>query len=148
MGSAMGFALSQSTLVALLVFAVMGLGLALPFLLIAFIPRLASVLPQPGQWMVTFKELLAFPIYLTVVWLMWVFSRQTNVDAVALLLVGLVMLTLTLWLLRLRRLSSARQPSTGFIQGGLLLLSAGLAIGLAIVAGGLDRGYVLSLIHI
>jgi thiol:disulfide interchange protein/DsbC/DsbD-like thiol-disulfide interchange protein len=142
MGSAMGFALSQPTLIALLVFAVMGLGLALPFLLIAFIPRLAAVLPQPGQWMVTFKELLAFPIYLTVVWLLWVFSRQTNVDAVALLLVGLVMLTVTLWLLRLRQLSSAGQTSTRFLEGLLLLLSAGLAIGVAIVAGGLDRGYV------
>lgn len=138
MGSAMGFALSQSTLVALLVFAVMGLGLALPFLLIAFIPRLASVLPQPGQWMVTFKELLAFPIYLTVVWLLWVFSRQTNVDAVALLLVGLIMLTIMLWLLRLRQRSSARETSRRFIYGLLLLLSMGLAIGVAIIAAGLD----------
>ncbi len=138
MGSAMGFALSQPTLIALLVFAVMGLGLALPFLLIAFIPRLAAVLPQPGQWMVTFKELLAFPIYLTVVWLLWVFSRQTNVDAVALLLVGLIMLTVTLWLLRLRQRSSACETSRRFIYGLFLLLSMGLAIGVAIFAAGLD----------
>ena len=145
MGSAMGFALSQPTFIALLVFAVMGLGLALPFLLIAFIPRLAAILPQPGQWMVTFKEFLAFPLYLTVVWLIWVFSRQTNADAVALLLVGLIMLTLTLWLMKLSPLSINHRTSTGFIQGILLLLSAGLALGLAFVAGGHDRGYISDL---
>ena len=123
----------------------MGLGLALPFLLIAFIPRLAAILPQPGQWMVTFKEFLAFPLYLTVVWLIWVFSRQTNADAVALLLVGLIMLTLTLWLMKLSPLSINHRTSTGFIQGILLLLSAGLSLGLAFVAGGHDRGYISDL---
>lgn len=101
MGTAMGFALSQPVLIALLVFAVMGLGLALPFLLIAFIPALANALPKPGNWMVQLKELLAFPIYLTVVWLIWVLSRQAGDDAIVYILTGLVLLALTLWLWRL-----------------------------------------------
>lgn len=100
MGTAMGFALSQPVIVACLVFAVMGLGLALPFLLVAFLPALANKLPSPGLWMVRFKELLAFPLYLTAVWLLWVFARQVGVDAAALLLVGLVILVLALWLWR------------------------------------------------
>lgn len=100
MGTAMGFALSQPIVIALLVFAVMGLGLALPFLLIAFIPALANALPKPGNWMVQLKELLAFPIYLTVVWLIWVLSRQTSGDAVIYILLGLVVLALALWIWR------------------------------------------------
>ena len=101
MGTAMGFALGQSAIVALLIFAAMGLGLALPFLLIAFVPFLANALPKPGNWMVLLKEFLAFPIYLTVIWLLWVFSRQTGGDAVALILVGLVLVALALWVWRL-----------------------------------------------
>ena len=101
MGTAMGFALGQSALVALLIFAAMGLGLALPFLLIAFVPFLANALPKPGNWMVRLKEFLAFPIYLTVIWLLWVFSRQTGDDALALLLVGLVLMALAIWIWRL-----------------------------------------------
>lgn len=100
MGTAMGFALGQSVLVALLVFAFMGLGLALPFLLIAYIPALANALPKPGNWMVQLKEFLAFPIYLTVVWLIWVFSHQTGSDAIVMILIGLVFLTLALWIWR------------------------------------------------
>jgi thiol:disulfide interchange protein len=100
MGTAMGFALGQSAVVALLIFAAMGLGLALPFLLIAFIPFLANALPKPGNWMIRLKEFLAFPIYLTVIWLLWVFSRQTGGDAVALMLVGLVLVALALWIWR------------------------------------------------
>ena len=101
MGTAMGFALGQSVLVALLVFAFMGLGLALPFLLIAYIPALANALPKPGNWMVQLKEFLAFPIYLTVVWLIWVFSHQTGSDAIVMILIGLVFLTLGLWIWRI-----------------------------------------------
>ncbi len=100
MGTAMGIALSQPALVALLIFAAMGLGLALPFLLIAFVPALASRLPRPGDWMTRLKELLAFPIYLTAVWLLWVFARQVGSDSASALLVGLVVIALAAWLWR------------------------------------------------
>ncbi|TFH68040.1 hypothetical protein E3W66_07285 [Gammaproteobacteria bacterium LSUCC0057] len=97
MGSALGFAITQSSGVALLVFAVLGLGMALPFLLLTLSPRLASALPRPGVWMERFKQLLGFPLLLTAVWLLWVFAGQTSNDQLALLLVALVLLGLACW---------------------------------------------------
>ncbi|SNY59700.1 thiol:disulfide interchange protein DsbD [Arsukibacterium tuosuense] len=98
MGTALGYAVTQSPQVALLVFAALGLGMALPFLLLAYIPALARLLPKPGAWMETLKQLLAWPLYLSAVWLVWVFGRQTGIDAMALLLVGMVALSAALWL--------------------------------------------------
>ena len=97
MGSAMGYALGQPVAVSLLVFTVMGLGLASPFLLVAFVPVLGDWLPKPGNWMVRFKELLAFPLYLTAVWLLWVFARQQGVNAAAILLVAVVLIAMAVW---------------------------------------------------
>lgn len=98
MGSAVGYAMTQSSAMTLLVFAALGLGLALPFLLIGFFPRLAAWLPRPGAWMETFKQAMAFPLYLTVAWLLWVLARQAGADAVGLVLVGLVLVALAVWL--------------------------------------------------
>jgi thiol:disulfide interchange protein DsbD len=98
MGTALGFALTQPAAVAVLVFATLGVGLALPFLLLGFFPALAAWLPRPGRWMETFKQALAFPLYLTVVWLLWVLGRQADGDAVAIVLCGLVLLAFALWL--------------------------------------------------
>jgi thiol:disulfide interchange protein/DsbC/DsbD-like thiol-disulfide interchange protein len=98
MGAALGYALVQPAPVALLVFVMLGLGLALPFLLLGWFPGVARVLPKPGAWMETFKQVMAFPLYLTVVWLLWVLGRQAGVDAVALALLGLTGVALALWL--------------------------------------------------
>lgn len=98
MGTALGFALTQPAPIALLVFAVLGLGLALPFLLLGFFPALGAWLPKPGHWMETFKQFMAFPLYLTVVWLLWVLGRQAGVDGMAVALGGLVLLAFALWL--------------------------------------------------
>ena len=97
MGPALAFAFSSSSIVALLIFLALGLGLALPFLLVGFVPALASRLPRPGAWMETFKQVLAFPMYLTAVWLVWVLGKQRGVDAIGLVLVGAVVLALALW---------------------------------------------------
>jgi thiol:disulfide interchange protein DsbD len=97
MGSALAYAFSASSLVALLVFLALGVGLALPFLLIGFVPALAARLPRPGAWMETLKQLLAFPMYLTAVWLVWVLGNQRGMDAVGWVLIGAVMLALGLW---------------------------------------------------
>jgi thiol:disulfide interchange protein DsbD len=83
--------------VSLLVFAALGLGLAAPFLLIGFVPALASRLPKPGAWMETLKQVLAFPMYLTAVWLLWVLAKQRGADAIAAVLVGTVLLAAGLW---------------------------------------------------
>ena len=97
MGGALAYAFTAPPLLSILVFAVLGLGLALPFLLIGFVPALADRLPRPGAWMETFKHLMAFPMYLTAVWLLWVLGKQRGVDGMALLLAGLALLALALW---------------------------------------------------
>ena len=97
MGSALAFAFSASAALALLVFLALGLGLALPFLAVAFIPALAARLPRPGAWMETLKQFLAFPMYLTAVWLLWVLGNQRGIDAVAWVLIGTTVLALGLW---------------------------------------------------
>lgn len=121
MGTALGYALSQPAAAALAVFAALGLGLALPLLLLGFIPALAKILPRPGAWMEGFRQFLAFPLLLTVVWLLWVYGEQTSPLAMAWLLGALVLLAFGLWLLR--RAQGRR----------LLQVIAGLALAAAIV---------------
>ncbi|HEX6591125.1 MAG TPA: thioredoxin family protein [Moraxellaceae bacterium] len=121
MGTALGYALSQPAAAALAVFAALGLGLALPLLLLGFIPALAKILPRPGAWMEGFRQFLAFPLLLTVVWLLWVYGEQTSPLAMAWLLGALVLLAFGIWLLR--RAQGRRVPQ----------LIAGLALAAAIV---------------
>ncbi len=97
MGSALAYAFASSSLLALLIFLALGLGLALPFLLVGMVPALASRLPRPGAWMETLKQLLAFPMYLTAIWLLWILGKQRGIDAVAAVLVGATVLALALW---------------------------------------------------
>ncbi|WP_334180551.1 protein-disulfide reductase DsbD [Pseudoxanthomonas sp.] len=110
MGVALAYAFTAPTPLALLVFAVLGLGLALPFLLIGFIPALANRLPRPGAWMETLKQVLAFPMYLTAVWLLWVLGKQRGIDAVGLALIGLVLLALGLWWFQRVRFAASPLP--------------------------------------
>jgi thiol:disulfide interchange protein len=98
MGVAMGYAVAQPAPVALAVFAALGLGLALPFLLLGFVPAFARLLPRPGRWMETFKQVMAFPLYLTVVWLLWVLGGLTDRHGMALALAGLTLVAFALWL--------------------------------------------------
>jgi len=97
MGPALAYAFLAPPAAALPVFLALGLGLALPFLVIGFVPALARRLPRPGAWMETLKQVLAFPMYLAAVWLLWVLGRQRGVDAVALVLAGAAVLALGLW---------------------------------------------------
>ena len=98
MATAVGYALTQSALVAVLVFAVLGLGFAAPFLLLGFFPVLQHLLPKPGRWMITLRQLLAFPMYGTAVWLVWVVGLQTGANGVALVLAAMVAMAFSLWL--------------------------------------------------
>lgn len=100
MGSALGFALTQPPAIGLTVFAALGVGMAAPMVLLSFSPAARRLLPKPGQWMETLKELLAFPLYLTAVWLLWVAGKQAGVDTMAAALGGLVLLALGFFLLR------------------------------------------------
>src|SRR6185295_10572447 len=77
MAGALGFALTQSALSALAVFVALGLGFALPFLLLGVWPRLLAFIPKPGAWMLTFKQFLAFPMYAAAAWL-WSVTRNLS----------------------------------------------------------------------
>lgn len=98
MGGALGYAVTQSTPIALSVFAALGFGMALPFLLLTYFPALSRKLPKPGPWMETLKQALAFPLYFTALWLLWVVGRQTSSDSVVLVVAGAVALALAAWL--------------------------------------------------
>ncbi|RLA41244.1 MAG: hypothetical protein DRQ64_02730, partial [Gammaproteobacteria bacterium] len=97
MGTALGFALTQTPLISLLVFAVLGVGMALPFVLLSWIPGLLEKLPAPGPWMQSFRQFLAFPLYASAIWLLWVLGRQTSVDQVALVAIGMLLLAFAAW---------------------------------------------------
>jgi thiol:disulfide interchange protein DsbD len=98
MGTAIAFALAQPAVVCFAVFTSMALGLSLPFLLIAYIPVLARWLPKPGRWMETLKHLMAFPVFATVIWLLWVLGLQASVDGLVRLLISLLVLALAAWM--------------------------------------------------
>jgi len=102
MGASLGLAFTLPTGQALSIFVAMGLGLAAPYLAASFVPAVARLLPQPGSWMVTLRQLLAFPMFATVVWLLWVLGQQTSTDTAMLALGGLLLLAFFMWALKLR----------------------------------------------
>ena len=97
LGATVGFTLSQSAPIALVVFLAIAVGLALPVLLLSFVPAWLKFLPKPGAWMETFKQLMAFPLYATVVWLAWVLGTQTGNDGITKLLAGLIAIAFAAW---------------------------------------------------
>ena len=99
MGSAIGFALLQPSANSFLIFFSLGLGFALPYLILSLKPSLLSFLPKPGQWMETFKQFMAFPMWASALWLLWVLSGQVDSDTVLLVLIGGLAISLALWLL-------------------------------------------------
>lgn len=120
MGSALGYAVTQSAPKALGVFAALGFGMALPMLILCLSPKLLAYIPKPGMWMERFKQALAFPLYATAIWLCWVVGRQSSATAMAALLLGALIITLALWLWRF-----------GWI--GRSVAAAGLAAALAVL---------------
>ena len=125
MGAALGYAVSQSAASALLVFTALGLGMSLPYVLLAWFPGWLRYIPRPGVWMVRLKQFLAFPIYGTVVWLAWVLGLQAGVNALVMLLAALVLLGVAAWLLGMH-------PSRPAWLTGAAALLAAAAIGIAI----------------
>jgi thiol:disulfide interchange protein DsbD len=97
MGAALAYAFVAPASHELLVMLALGIGLALPLTLIGLVPALARLLPKPGRWMETLKQVLAFPMYLSAVWLVWVLAHQRGADAVALVLVAMTLLAAAAW---------------------------------------------------
>jgi thiol:disulfide interchange protein DsbD len=102
MGASLGYAVGLPAVQALAVFGAIGLGMALPYLAASAVPAVARALPRPGAWMVTFKQLMAFPMFATVAWLVWVLGQQSGIDGAGALLALLVLMALVLWSLTLR----------------------------------------------
>lgn len=117
MGVALAYAFVAPAAHELLVMLVLGIGLALPLTLIGLVPALARWLPKPGRWMETLKQILAFPMYLSAVWLVWVLAHQRGADAVALVLVAMVLLAAALWW-------HARRPADRVLGHALTLVLA------------------------
>jgi thiol:disulfide interchange protein DsbD len=107
MGASLGLALGLPAAQALLIFGAIGVGMALPYLAASFVPAVARLLPRPGAWMATFKRAMAFPMFATVVWLVWVLGQQSGIDGAGALLALLVGLALVLWSLTLHGRSRA-----------------------------------------
>ncbi|WP_229491841.1 protein-disulfide reductase DsbD [Massilia sp. HP4] len=109
MGAAIGSALVAPAYVSLVVFAAMGLGLALPFLLLGVFPSVARGLPRPGAWMVTLRQAMAFPMYATAAWLLWVLAQQAGEAGLRMALAGLVLVGLVGWLAGLAQHGATRR---------------------------------------
>ena len=124
MAGALGAALVLPPVAGLLVFAGLGIGLALPFVAIAFIPALRRRLPRPGPWMLTFRRILAVPMFATAAALAWVLGRQAGVPGMTLGLAGALVLGLALWWLGLRQRGG----------GGTVLLPAAIGLAAAVAA--------------
>ncbi len=124
MGAALGYAMTQSPAVALAVFAALGLGMALPYMTLAVSPGWRRHLPKPGLWMERLKQGLAFPMFATAVWLMWVLGQQAGVGAMARVLMALVGVALLLWLAHIGGLRGVLGKGvSGLALAGLLLWS-------------------------
>jgi len=125
MGASLGLAVALPTWQALAVFAALGLGMALPYLVASWVPAVARALPRPGEWMNTFRHLMAFPMFATVVWLLWVLGQQSGIDGVAALLAVLVALAAVLWAWGLRGRSRWAMGSLSTAALAALLVALG-----------------------
>lgn len=123
MGVAMGFAITQPAIVSLSVFATLGFGLALPYLFLAFVPAARHLLPRPGAWMNTFKQFLAFPMFASAIWLIWVLSQQAGPEGVLWALLGLLAIAFSVWLYYLENRGIARALSHLALVISLLLMT-------------------------
>ena len=126
MAFAVGAALTQPPVAALGIFAALGFGLALPYLLLSFAPWMRRALPKPGAWMDTLKQVFAFPIYASAAWLLWVLAQQTSPFGLGAALAGAILIAFAGW---------AYQKSKSISMGGRVtaLVTASLAVLLALV---------------
>ncbi len=113
MGAALGYALTESVAVTWITFTMLGLGMALPYVLLMLFPGWRGRLPRPGPWMVRLRQLLAFPLYATVIWLAWVLGAQLDNNAVARLGASLLLVAFALWAWQLRRAGGTRGWGVG-----------------------------------
>jgi thiol:disulfide interchange protein DsbD len=131
MGAALGFAVLAPPPLALAVFVALGVGLAAPLALASLVPGLARLLPRPGRWMALFKQLLAFPLYGTVAWLIWVLIQEVGPDGSLAALFGLVCVGFAVWVYGCTRLAG---PTMRRLGAGLAAAGTAAALVLAVTA--------------
>ncbi|MEQ1754792.1 MAG: protein-disulfide reductase DsbD domain-containing protein [Micropepsaceae bacterium] len=131
MGAAMSFAFTQSAPVTIAVFLALGFGLALPWVIFSMVPALVRLLPRPGEWMDSFKQFLAFPMYGAAAWLVWVISQQVSPEDLFRVMIGLVLLGFSAW--AFGTLQRRAAESRSFILSFLFFI-AGLGGAIALIA--------------
>jgi len=124
MAAAIGFAITQPWYVSFAVFEAIGVGLALPYLLLAFSPGARRFLPRPGAWMNSFKQLLAFPVYGTAVWLGFVLASESGSIGITAALAGLVLIGFAAWMYEAVRMGEGRGRWAGLAVSALAVLGA------------------------
>ncbi|MDG2421392.1 MAG: protein-disulfide reductase DsbD family protein [Gammaproteobacteria bacterium] len=128
MGPAIGFALTQSWLVAMLIFVSLGFGMALPILLLSFTPALFRYLPKPGPWMETFKQFMAFPLYASALFFLWVLGNQVGVMGMSMVLGVCVLFAFAAWLYQRRfRMGPIFRTMNYAVSFGVLVIAIYLA---------------------
>jgi thiol:disulfide interchange protein DsbD len=124
MGAALGYALTESVAATFAVFTALGVGMAIPYGLLAFFPAWREKLPKPGPWMLRLRQVLAFPLYATVIWLAWVLGAQLDNDAVMRLAAMLLLLAIALWAWQTTRTGGAR----GWVVAAIACVAAASAV--------------------
>ncbi len=130
MATAIGVAMTQSPQVAMATFAMLGLGLAVPYLALTVFPALARRMPRPGAWMSTLKQALAFPLYASAAWLVWVLTQQSGASGVFLALLGMILLALAIWIWSLSGAGSLQRTLRRSGGAAAALMSIVLAFGM------------------
>ncbi|HMN56124.1 MAG TPA: thioredoxin family protein, partial [Ottowia sp.] len=128
MGASLGLAVGLPAAQALALFAALGLGMALPYLAASWLPAVARALPKPGAWMDVFKKFMAFPMFGTAVWLLWVLGQQSGIDGAGALLALWVALALLLWALGLAGRTRWLIASVALAFGAFLAQAIGPAV--------------------
>ncbi|HZP97905.1 MAG TPA: protein-disulfide reductase DsbD domain-containing protein [Reyranella sp.] len=132
MAAALGFALTEPAPQTIAVLLAMGLGLALPYLALTTTPALQRLLPRPGPWMERLRQLLAFPMYASAVWMIWVLTQQTGADGVLYALGGMVLIAFAIWLLRIGGAASPAASLGVWLRRGAAAVAVLLALAAAI----------------
>jgi thiol:disulfide interchange protein DsbD len=128
MGAAVGYALVQPWPAALAVLLALGFGMALPFLLLTFCNPLLRMMPRPGPWMDRLRQFLAFPMYASAVWMVWVLTQQTGADGVLYALGGMILIAFAIWLLRIGKAASPAVWARRGVATAAVLLAVAAAL--------------------
>ncbi len=128
MAAALGFALSQPAPQTVAVLLALGLGLALPYLVLSLTPALQRLMPRPGPWMDRLRQFLAFPMYGSAVWMIWVLTQQTGADGVIYALGGMILIAFAIWLLRIGSGAAAATWLRRGLAGAAVLLAFAAAL--------------------